>query len=604
VTDASEFSDVLAESIEAIERGKLTSEECLEKYPAYADNLGDLLPVMAMLRDAPPVEPSQAFQQQSPQRLLAQLETPVHENVTFLQALRHKWQSTQSQILLPKRMQRMAWTIILTIFVTFMASTGVLYAADSAVPGDPLYKIDRSLEALQLSMTHNLEDNVSLRLAQAEERLVEAQTLAERADEENLQNALADYSESILSAGQAVKAADGQEREALLLLFDDALQQQDAILTDLLDDEPGDDFNEDAERCTEDEDYSQAEAIAEAEGVTLEQVKAWYCSGYGYGEIKLAFKISAQTDFSPEELLQFREDLGWGEIMQAAGLIGSGKIKSGDPVDEEDFENYGGWGNGPEDLDDSDNPINSNDPGDDDDPYDPEDPGDDEWDDENGRCASGEIHPQAQAIADANDAPVEQIMEWFCSGLGFGEIKLAFKISDQTEVSTDELVEMRGELGWGQIMQEAGLISNKDDKQTGPSDDTDQSDKQDLKEKKDKDPKDTNPSAENGSSTDQDSKDKKDKEPNPNKPADNNGSSNNQDSKEKKEKDPKDKNSSEDKNNSKDNKSSQVDGPNVQAELPNSSSSANDAKEKNNPKSSEKQQPAGKDNKAEKKEKD
>ena len=89
-----DFTDVLAESIEAIERGEMTIQECLEKYPAYAGRLGELLPLMVMLHEAPQVEPGAVFKQQSPERLLAQLPPAAHENVTFLGALRHKWQSS------------------------------------------------------------------------------------------------------------------------------------------------------------------------------------------------------------------------------------------------------------------------------------------------------------------------------------------------------------------------------------------------------------------------------------------------------------------------------------------------------------------------------
>ena len=47
-------------------------------------------------------------------------------------------------------------------------------------------------------------------------------------------------------------------------------------------------------------------------------------------------------------------------------------------------------------------------------------------------------------------------MGWFCNDkLGFGEIELAFKLFESSDLLVDEIIAMRqGGLGWGQIKKE------------------------------------------------------------------------------------------------------------------------------------------------------
>ncbi|MBN1427411.1 MAG: hypothetical protein JXB07_03440 [Anaerolineae bacterium] len=58
------------------------------------------------------------------------------------------------------------------------------------------------------------------------------------------------------------------------------------------------------------------EAMAEDYGVTPEVIMGWFCQGYGLGEIKLAYKLSAKSGKSVNEIFAMRKQgIGWGEIM-------------------------------------------------------------------------------------------------------------------------------------------------------------------------------------------------------------------------------------------------------------------------------------------------
>lgn len=58
-------------------------------------------------------------------------------------------------------------------------------------------------------------------------------------------------------------------------------------------------------------------------GVSEEEIAYWFCQGYGFGEIAIAYEISLRTDYTVEELFAMREEgLGWGEILIKVGLVG------------------------------------------------------------------------------------------------------------------------------------------------------------------------------------------------------------------------------------------------------------------------------------------
>jgi hypothetical protein len=66
-----------------------------------------------------------------------------------------------------------------------------------------------------------------------------------------------------------------------------------------------------------------AQSLADAYDVPIEEIMTWFCEGYGFGEIVHALQTSEETDFSPEELLTLKTELGgWGQVWQELGLIG------------------------------------------------------------------------------------------------------------------------------------------------------------------------------------------------------------------------------------------------------------------------------------------
>jgi len=86
-----------------------------------------------------------------------------------------------------------------------------------------------------------------------------------------------------------------------------------------------------------------------------------------------------------------------------------------------------------------------------------------------------DLHPVGEALAQRYDVTCDEIMTWFYDGFGFGEIAWAYGISsliEDQEVDVADLFALREEgWGWGEIMQELGLIVRPPD-DAGPPDDS------------------------------------------------------------------------------------------------------------------------------------
>lgn len=72
--------------------------------------------------------------------------------------------------------------------------------------------------------------------------------------------------------------------------------------------------------------------------------------------------------------------------------------------------------------------------------------------------ASEQEQPALQKLAEEMQVGYAEVLAWYCQGLGIGEIKLAYQISQQASVAVAQIVAQRlSGMGWGQIMQEYQL---------------------------------------------------------------------------------------------------------------------------------------------------
>lgn len=312
-------------------------------------------------------------------------------------------------------MIRVLLAVLLIVGLTAGALVG---AANAAAPGDALYGLDREIETIRRDLTHSSESIVRLQVAAAQERLAEVNSLLQHGDQAHLDEALAGLDQALEGMEQTANSTRGKTAQAVSNTLDEAFPLQVTPAP-----KESKDDQDQATYCNnlDGPQHPAGARLAQRYGVSYQDIMGWFCEGYGFGEINLAYQLSQRPN-SPTvaELFAMRQQgLGWGEIMQTAGVIKATQ-ETETPESEDQAKQRS-----------------------------------------NEACSSSNINPHAQKLAQAYDVPVTQVMDYFCKGYGFGEIKLAYNISRATGVQVADIFTQRASgLGWGQIMQSYNLIGN------------------------------------------------------------------------------------------------------------------------------------------------
>lgn len=67
-----------------------------------------------------------------------------------------------------------------------------------------------------------------------------------------------------------------------------------------------------------DKQHPEGLRLAERYGVPYEEIMGWFCKGYGFGEIDLAYEMSAQSGIPVTDIFALRESgMGWGNIKKS-----------------------------------------------------------------------------------------------------------------------------------------------------------------------------------------------------------------------------------------------------------------------------------------------
>ncbi len=75
---------------------------------------------------------------------------------------------------------------------------------------------------------------------------------------------------------------------------------------------------QDTTRCANGQTNPQFARLAAATGATADEIAHWFCIGYGFGEIKQAYGLSARYGISVDDIFAMRASgSGWGQIKRA-----------------------------------------------------------------------------------------------------------------------------------------------------------------------------------------------------------------------------------------------------------------------------------------------
>lgn len=177
-------------------------EACLARFPDQRQALEPML--MAVLRlqavrrlEAPPV-----FRQAGRGRLLAAIEAAPKPVAPARTPLSQRLRASLAAILQPPRLAPLAMRLALVLIVLLAGTVATTYAAQAALPGNPLYAVKLAGEDVHLYLASN---PATLRLVFAQRRLDEAEVLQQRGLDGNLSAALARYDQTLLAWSLAVE---------------------------------------------------------------------------------------------------------------------------------------------------------------------------------------------------------------------------------------------------------------------------------------------------------------------------------------------------------------------------------------------------------------
>lgn len=156
--------EILANCIDEIQSGKSTLEECLIRYPEFADELRTLLKIANNIQPKKAV-PTAHFKQQARLRLLDEMRTS---------AARTKQSKSGMSGWLKPLVLRPSTLIAAIVLIVLIASGGsTVYASQGSLPDDTLYPVKIGVENIQLTLTRSPEAKASLHLRLAQRRLNE-----------------------------------------------------------------------------------------------------------------------------------------------------------------------------------------------------------------------------------------------------------------------------------------------------------------------------------------------------------------------------------------------------------------------------------------------
>jgi len=317
--------DILADHIDAVLEGKISTAEFLAKFPDDQEELAGLLDVAIMLNDAPIVRPRRNFQEAAKRRIMSQV---VYQKAPITRPISARpLQAVQKtiQMLAPK----VAMVTAILLVGLILLGSGVVLVADKAKPGDSLYPIDLAAEQLHMALTFSFPSRLELQMDNASERLVEAVALAEAGKTVNLAGVLANYDRNLDTLATAIQGYGKSETaDALTASLDQALAVQTTtfdILATIEGDRSG--FNsQDCALGNAGKAHPVGSAIAGTfKGTNYDTVMSWYCGGNGFGTVVMALEAAEASLGSAscndingcaEYYLNNKDSVSWGEVLR------------------------------------------------------------------------------------------------------------------------------------------------------------------------------------------------------------------------------------------------------------------------------------------------
>jgi len=207
------LESLLDESLERLRKG--------EKLEPSAEELESLLELASRIQDIS-TPPTEAF--------VGDLEKRLVERARALQRARRRsfWERYLNSIFSLGRVRR--WAAVLAVILALvLASAGTAIAAQSSIPGDPLYPVKKGTERLRLLVVRDPSRKTHLRLEFTRRRTEEIEALDDRGEEveESILVELATETEETL---EEIEVAPEGNRETLFEKLVHLTERQQEVL--------------------------------------------------------------------------------------------------------------------------------------------------------------------------------------------------------------------------------------------------------------------------------------------------------------------------------------------------------------------------------------
>jgi len=165
-----EFDNILNDCLERLLVKGESLEQCLERYPAQAAELKPLLETALAAREAAAIQPRPDFKAQASYQFRSALEE------------RAAGKSRSSWGWFP----RWATVVAIVLVLVLGGGGGTVAAADSSMPGSPLYPVKLATEQVRLTLTLSQMGKARLCAELADERVAEIAYMADKGDAEQV----------------------------------------------------------------------------------------------------------------------------------------------------------------------------------------------------------------------------------------------------------------------------------------------------------------------------------------------------------------------------------------------------------------------------------
>ena len=188
---------------------------------------GELHQVADSLRSLRSISPSPEFREFSPGKLTKELS---EQPVTTLEGIRLNLRNTFQNF---KRRPVMV-QVLMSVILFFSLSLGGYAAVDAAGPGDALYGLDTTIEQLQLASARKPESVMHLNLANALERLKEAEKALSENDFDHALEAFQAYEREMVQVRALTANSTNAQQERLQARINAALEVHQQIMNRIM----------------------------------------------------------------------------------------------------------------------------------------------------------------------------------------------------------------------------------------------------------------------------------------------------------------------------------------------------------------------------------